>query len=82
MRYFGPFGVIAKIGTVAYKLELPPSAKIHPVFHVAQLKGFKGNNDEPYLPLPLTTSEIGPTFQPTQVLDSRMVVQGNISVPQ
>lgn len=81
MRYFGPFEVIAKVGTMAYKLKLPPSTKIHPVFHIAQLKEFKGTTAEPYLPLPLKTSKFGPTFFPTQVLDSRMIMQGNIAVP-
>jgi hypothetical protein len=82
MRYFGPFNIIAKVGTVAYKLELPPTSKIHNVFHVAQLKQFKGSNDEPYIPLPLTTSEIGPTFQPTKILDTRVIMQGSSQIPQ
>jgi hypothetical protein len=38
-RHIGPFPNFGKCGTVAYKLELPPSlAGVHDIFHVSQLK--------------------------------------------
>ncbi|XP_043697216.1 uncharacterized protein LOC122648000 [Telopea speciosissima] len=34
-RYIGPFEILARVGTVAYKLALPPSlASVYDVFHV------------------------------------------------
>jgi hypothetical protein len=38
-RYIGQFPILEKCGTMAYKLDLPPSlAGVHNIFHVSQLK--------------------------------------------
>jgi hypothetical protein len=38
-RYIEPFPILEKYGTVAYKLDLPPSlAGVHDIFHVSQFK--------------------------------------------
>lgn len=42
-RYYGPFEILARVGLVAYKLKLPDTSKLHPVFHVSQLRRAIGN---------------------------------------
>nr|GFA99359.1 putative reverse transcriptase domain-containing protein [Tanacetum cinerariifolium] len=50
-RYVGPFKVLAMLGKVAYKLELPKElSRVHHTFHVSNLK--KCYTDEP-LVMPL-----------------------------
>ncbi|GKD08882.1 hypothetical protein Tco_1188567 [Tanacetum coccineum] len=45
-RYIRPFKILAKVGTVAYRLELPEQlSHVHSTFHVSNLK--KCFSDEP-----------------------------------
>ncbi|GJU10234.1 putative reverse transcriptase domain-containing protein [Tanacetum coccineum] len=54
--YIGPFKIIAKVGTVAYRLELPEQlSRVHSTFHVSNLK--KCMSDEP-LAIPLDEIQI------------------------
>ncbi|KAD4585551.1 hypothetical protein E3N88_23152 [Mikania micrantha] len=72
-RFFGPYRIKRKVGVVAYELELPSDAQIHPIFHVSLLKPAKGLvPTSPVAPLPLTND--GELFvQPASVLDHRWV---------
>ena len=42
-KYYGPYKVLQKISSMAYKLEIPSSSRVHPVFHVSWLKKLIGN---------------------------------------
>ncbi|GKD49208.1 ty3-gypsy retrotransposon protein [Tanacetum coccineum] len=73
MRYFGPFQVVQKIGSVAYKLALPLDLRIHPIFHISFLKPCIGDPGAAHVPLPLLSATEGPLLQPVKILDTRKV---------
>jgi len=39
-KRYGPFKIIKAISSVAYQLQLPPSWRIHPVFHTSLLSPY------------------------------------------
>lgn len=84
-RYYGPFEVISKIGSMAYKLLLPASAAIHPVFHVSLLKKKIGHNAMTNPTLPPVNDDgvmLMEAMEPVAVLERRMVKRNNRAVVQ
>jgi hypothetical protein len=53
-RYIGPFEIIARVGSLAYRLQLPDSLRgVHNVFHVFMLRK--------YMRDPENKIDLGPT---------------------
>ena len=68
-KFYGPYRIIQKIGSVAYKLELLPSSCIHPVFHVSCLKKVLGTNIQGQTILPELDNEGSIFLEPEAVLN-------------
>lgn len=77
-KFYGPYTVMDKIGTTAYKLALPEDSQIHPVYPVSQLKPFTPNYTPVFTEVAklvdLSTQELAPEV----VLDKRLVKKGSI----
>ncbi|GJZ72064.1 putative reverse transcriptase domain-containing protein [Tanacetum coccineum] len=70
-RYIRPFKIIAKVGTVAYRLELPKKlSRVHSTFHISNLK--KCLADEP-LAIPLDEIQVDNKLhfikEPVEIMD-------------
>lgn len=81
-KYFGPFQIVAKLGSVAYRLKLPDQSGIHPVFHVSQLKQFVPDFTPVFATLPTPVQLDVTELVPTEILDRRMVIKGNSAIVQ
>jgi hypothetical protein len=72
-HYIGPFPIIGRCGTVAYKLELPPSlARVHDIFHMSQLKNCLKAPVDVVLPVvPPLKADLTYPEHPIKILDQQ-----------
>lgn len=71
--HFGPFKIIRSIRNSAYELQLPPTWKIHPVFHASLLeKSSKSIFHQTEQPPPPEQIDNSLEYQVEAILDSRI----------
>jgi hypothetical protein len=75
-KRLGPFKVLSQVNRVAYQLELPPSWKIHNVFHVSLLLPVHSDSPVPWVdryppPPPPELIDGYEEFEVQAILDSR-----------
>jgi hypothetical protein len=70
-RFYGPYKVLERIGPVAYRLELPLSSKIHPVFHCSLLKLHHGPLEVSAVDLPPSVVDHNPLVEPLAIVDTK-----------
>ena len=71
--YCGPFTMLEKRAS-AYRLDLPPHMKVHPVFHVSQLKLYRKPKDTKgtyHKPDPVITAAGGEEYEVEEIINHR-----------
>jgi transposase InsO family protein len=81
-RFYGPYTIIKKVGSVAYALDLPPSSKIHPVFHVSQLKLKLGSSSTAATTLPPMDGDGVMKPEPEEILLRRFRPHNNRAITE
>ncbi|XP_028076743.1 uncharacterized protein LOC114278811 [Camellia sinensis] len=82
-RYIGPFEILKRIGSVAYRLALPPElSNVHNVFHVSMLRQYLRDTEHVVDHENLKVQEgLFYKEQPVQILDQRNQVLRNKTIP-
>ena len=75
-RFYGHYIVLERIGAVAYKLKLPSTSTIHPVFHIPQLRHAKGLSHSSSLLPPQIYEELELVIEPKSLLEVRLQQNG------
>jgi hypothetical protein len=73
-KLIGPYTILEQIGSKAYKVDLPSSIRIHPVFHISLLELAQPRN-KPIpgyiqLPLPLIIIDDKEEWEVKEIIDS------------
>jgi hypothetical protein len=71
-KYYGPYKVLQRIGSMAYKLEFPPYSCVHPVFHVYWLKKVIRNKIPVQTILPEINEEGKIILEPKTILETKI----------
>nr|GEX80475.1 gypsy/Ty3 retroelement polyprotein [Tanacetum cinerariifolium] len=78
-KFYRLFKVLERIRNVAYKLDIPPAAQVHLVFHVSQLKKCH-SIDVSMGTFPLCDAQGLIAVTPHKLLDRKLTKQGNRAV--
>ncbi|KAI6694882.1 hypothetical protein NL676_022592 [Syzygium grande] len=81
LRYYDPFPMAECVGQVAYRLSLPASSRIHPVFH-SLLKPYMASHSTRVHPLPEAVVDHQPIHKPLGILGQRVITKDSKPVSQ
>jgi hypothetical protein len=70
-KKLGPFKILKKIGTLNYKLQLPTTIRIHPVFHVSLLE--KANQNARQAKIEIDGKE---EYEVKKILEEALIKEG------
>ena len=81
-KFFGPYTITERLGSAAYRLDLPEDSKVHNVFHVSQLKAFTPDHTPVFSDVLKLVDLLASSTEPECILDRRLVKKGNTAIPQ